>query len=88
MVVEQQTENSWQLKAACRGASASAFFPPAVGERKEERLRREALAKAICMACPVRPPCLAYALSIQEPHGIWGGMSELERRELYEREAR
>jgi WhiB family redox-sensing transcriptional regulator len=45
-------------------------------------LAREADAKAICVACIVREDCLNYALSIREPHGIWGGMNENERRLL------
>jgi WhiB family redox-sensing transcriptional regulator len=45
-------------------------------------LAREADAKAICVACIVREDCLSYALSIREPHGIWGGMNENERRLL------
>jgi len=58
------------------------FFPPPQFERKDEKLAREEQAKAICAMCPVREPCLAYALRIREPHGIWGGMSESERRPL------
>jgi len=72
----------WQARAACRGPHASVFFPPPQFERKDEKLAREEQAKAICATCPVREPCLAYALRIREPHGIWGGMSEAERRPL------
>ena len=39
-------------------------------------------AKAICEQCPVREPCLPYALKIREPHGIWGGLNEVERKQL------
>ncbi len=39
-------------------------------------------AKAICAVCPVKAPCLQYALEIREPHGIWGGLNELERKAL------
>ena len=58
------------------------FFPPLQFERKDEKAEREAQAKAICATCPVREACLEYALRIREPHGIWGGMSEAERRPL------
>jgi WhiB family redox-sensing transcriptional regulator len=58
------------------------FFPPTASERKEERELREAKAKTICATCSVQPACLDYALSIREPHGIWGGLNEHERREL------
>jgi len=53
-----------------------------VFERKDEKLARESRAKAICATCPVREPCLEYAIRIREPHGIWGGLSESERRPL------
>jgi WhiB family redox-sensing transcriptional regulator len=58
------------------------FFPPAQFERKEDKLAREHRAKAICAQCAVRQPCLQYALKIREPHGIWGGLNELERKQL------
>jgi WhiB family redox-sensing transcriptional regulator len=73
---------SWQVRAACRGPHAAVFFPPAHFERKDEKLQREHRAKSICATCPVREPCLEYALRIREPHGIWGGLSELERKHL------
>lgn len=72
----------WQRRAACRGPVAKVFYPPATPEPRSAREAREAQAKAICRACPVRPECLDYALAIREPHGIWGGMSELERSRL------
>ena len=78
----QRYEDDWQLRAACRGPHAAVFFPPPRFERKHERLAREADAKAICMSCIVREDCLNYALSILEPHGIWGGLNENERRLL------
>ncbi len=56
------------------------FFPPHHAERKNERLSRERRAKAICASCPVLESCLDYALTIREPHGIWGGLNEMERR--------
>mgnify|MGYP001450285291 CR=1 FL=1 len=63
------------------------FFPPAHFERKDEKLDRERRAKAICATCSVRRDCLDYALRIREPHGIWGGLSEVERRTLLAKEA-
>ena len=77
-----KVDESWQLKAACRGPHATVFFPPPHFERKDDREEREARAKAICAGCPVRRPCLDYAVAIREPHGIWGGLSEAERRPL------
>ncbi len=73
---------SWQVRGACRGPQASVFFPPSTFERKDEKVEREARAKGICNTCPVRQPCLDYAIQIREPHGIWGGMNENERKQI------
>ena len=78
----QRNEESWQVKAACRGPQAAVFFPPPVFERKDEKLEREARAKDICRSCAVKKDCLDYAVSIREPHGIWGGLNEVERKHL------
>ncbi len=83
----RQIENSWQLKAACRGPQSAAFFPPAQVERKEEKLARERRAKSICSNCLVRRDCLDYAIRIRETHGIWGGLNEVERKQILERRA-
>ena len=72
----------WQARGACRGQSAAIFFAPTHFERKEARAARERKAKAVCATCPVRKECLSYALRIREPHGIWGGLSEVERRAI------
>ncbi len=79
---DMRTEDLWQLKAACRGPQAVVFFPPTTFERKDEKLEREVRAKSICAQCAVRQPCLDYAIKIREPHGIWGGLNEAERRTL------
>lgn len=71
---------SWQLQAGCRGPLSRYFFPPTSSERRDEREDRERRAKAICATCPVQVSCLEYALKIREPHGIWGGLTEHERR--------
>jgi WhiB family redox-sensing transcriptional regulator len=85
-LVAPQNEG-WQSAAACRGADASLFFAPNYFERREEKDGREAKAKAICARCAVREPCLAYALKIREPHGVWGGLNEFERRQVLRRNA-
>jgi WhiB family redox-sensing transcriptional regulator len=72
----------WQFESACRGEDSSLFFAPNYFERREEKAHREAKAKAICGVCTVRSTCLEYALKIRESHGIWGGLNELERRQL------
>ena len=81
MAISAQTMD-WQVRAACRGPQAVVFFPPTTPERRDEKRFREASAKRICEGCSVRDECLEYAMRIREPHGIWGGMSETERRHL------
>ena len=71
----------WQLLAACRGVDSSLFFHPE-GERGAARSAREASAKEVCMRCPVRSECAAHALTVREPYGVWGGLTEDEREEL------
>jgi len=83
----RQGSDTWQFKAACRGPQSSVFFPPSHVERKEEKTSREVRAKAICDQCMVRAECLDYAIRIREPHGIWGGMNEVERKILLDRRA-
>jgi WhiB family redox-sensing transcriptional regulator len=72
----------WQFEAACRGQDTSLFFAPNYFEKRHEKDAREAKAKAYCRVCSVRQQCLEYALRIREPHGIWGGLNEMERRQL------
>lgn len=78
-------DEAWQGNAACRGPESVLFFAPTVPEPRPDRDAREARAKAICAECPVTPECLEYALRIREPHGIWGGLNESERRTRLER---
>lgn len=75
-------EHSWEDRAACRGPNAALFFSPESFERKVDRRIREQKAKQICRACVVQKECLQYALQIDEPHGIWGGLNETERKAL------
>lgn len=78
-------DTTWRVAALCRGDDAAFFFAPAHLERKEERSLRENAARALCARCPVRDECLEAALSSGEPHGIWGGLNELQRRRLLRR---
>ena len=87
MVTTQRLGEAWQVRAACRGPQAAVFFPPAHAERKEDKLAREARAKEICATCAVKRACLDYAIRIREPHGIWGGLNEVERKQLTEQRA-
>ncbi len=68
----------WQLMGACRGVDEELFFHPE-NERGAARSRREAAAKAVCRSCPVMVRCRQHAMSVREPYGIWGGLSETER---------
>ena len=70
----------WRERAACRGADLGVFFPGR-GESAEP-------ARQICARCPVRQPCLDYALTHGILHGIWGGLSERKRRALRSRRVR
>jgi WhiB family redox-sensing transcriptional regulator len=73
------SELDWMLAAACRG-STDLFFAPDESESRAERRRREARAKRVCDGCQVRVDCLKEALEQDERFGIWGGLTERERR--------
>lgn len=64
----------WRYRAACRGADLEVFFPGR-GQPAEP-------ARQICAGCPVRQPCLEYALSHGIKNGIWGGLTDRDRRPL------
>lgn len=70
-------ELAWQEKALCAQTDPEAFFPEKGGSTRE--------AKKICLSCEVRVECLEYALEQDERFGIWGGLSERERRRLKKR---
>ena len=70
-------EMSWQEKALCAQTDPEAFFPEKGGSTRE--------AKRVCLSCEVKDDCLEYALANDERFGIWGGLSERERRRLKKR---
>ena len=70
-------ELEWHDKALCAQTDPDAFFPEKGGSTRE--------AKRICESCEVRQECLEYALANDERFGIWGGLSEMERRRLRKR---
>jgi len=74
-------EWEWQYEGACRDLPSEMFFHPD-GERGPRRRNRENTAKAVCASCPVIAACRAHALAVQEPYGIWGGLSEDDRLEI------
>ncbi|MEU0119300.1 WhiB family transcriptional regulator [Streptomyces bobili] len=66
----------WGARAVCRGADPEELFVEGAAQNR---------AKAQCMGCPVRTECLAHALDHRIEHGVWGGMTERERRALLKR---
>lgn len=80
-------EWDWQLHGACRGADGELFFHPP-GERGVEKERREEAARSFCRRCPVVEECRTYALDTEQAYGVWGGLTEDERREILRRRTR
>lgn len=76
---------TWRLEAACRGHDPELFFP--IGLTGPARAQLEE-AKAVCAGCPVRGRCLDWAVLTGVDHGVWGGLSEDERRALKRRARR
>jgi WhiB family redox-sensing transcriptional regulator len=74
MVDPVEAELSWQERALCAQTDPESFFPEKGGSTRE--------AKKVCTGCEVRAECLEYALAHDERFGIWGGLSERERRRL------
>lgn len=68
---------AWQADALCSQTDPEAFFPEKGGSTRD--------AKRICAGCEVKAQCLEYALANDERFGIWGGLSERERRKLKKR---
>ena len=73
-------EMRWQDRALCAQTDPESFFPEKGGSTRE--------AKRVCRSCEVRAECLQYALDHDERFGIFGGMSERERRELKRQQRR
>ncbi len=73
------TGDAWQLLANCLGQNPDLFFPERGASTKE--------AKAVCQGCEVRGDCLEYALANGEKFGIWGGLSDRERRRILRQRA-
>lgn len=71
-------DEAWMAQAACAGQGPDAMFPVTMNAQ-------EVAAGDHCATCPVRRPCLTYALEHGIDHGVWGGCSELQRRQLRSR---
>ena len=76
-LTEDTNPLAWQRDALCSQTDPEAFFPEKGGSTRD--------AKRICSGCDVRQQCLDYALQNDERFGIWGGLSERERRKLKKR---
>jgi WhiB family redox-sensing transcriptional regulator len=74
---DDQPDSVWMAAARCRDLEPAMFFP-------SDGLGVE-LARRICVSCPVKGPCLEYALQHHIEHGVWGGTSERERRRIARR---
>jgi WhiB family redox-sensing transcriptional regulator len=66
----------WRQHARCLGADPDVFYPSSDADEAADA------AKAVCMVCPVREPCLEHAITAREKQGVWGGLTERERRRL------
>jgi WhiB family transcriptional regulator, redox-sensing transcriptional regulator len=75
----------WWTLAACQSADPDLFFPISGSGPARVQVER---AKAVCAGCPVRSDCLRYALAAGPLQGVWGGLTEEERRLLRQREAK
>ena len=76
-VEDEENALAWQTDALCAQTDPEAFCPEKGGSTRD--------AKRVCTTCDVRTECLEYALANDERFGIWGGLSERERRKLKRR---
>jgi WhiB family redox-sensing transcriptional regulator len=74
LLLEETQEQEWQDYANCLGVDPDLFFPERGASTRE--------AKEVCRGCVVREDCLEFALANGEKFGIWGGLSERERRRI------
>lgn len=82
---DEPEKGDWRLRALCGAEDPELFFP--IGNTGPAILQTEE-AKAVCRRCVVRDQCLDWALEAKMDHGVWGGMSEEERRALKRRQSR
>lgn len=83
VTVHDEKQMAWRSRAACLGPQSVYFFSPSdFNERKDEKEKREAIAKRICNSCSVIEQCLEEALTKREDYGIWGGKNEEERKQM------
>jgi len=81
----KQAEVDWRDLALCQGMNTDTFFPvSSAGPMLSDIME----AKKVCASCPVRSPCLTFAVDQRIDHGIWGGLTETERRSIKLRRVR
>lgn len=80
--LERIDEEHWRFRAACQGERGALFYPPLRPEKKAVRNAREQRAKQVCATCDVRAECLDQAVRNGERYGVWGGLTDVERRNL------
>jgi WhiB family redox-sensing transcriptional regulator len=78
-------EAGWRSAAACRSSDPDLFFPVSSAGTAQREI---AEALAVCARCPVQAHCREFALRTRQQHGIWGGMTEGERRQLWRPDTR
>jgi len=85
MLSHTPTVTDWRARSACLEVNPELFFP--VGSTGPA-VRQVDQAKLVCRRCEVRDACLEWALDEKQDHGVWGGLTEDERRSLRRRNAR
>lgn len=83
--VVRDHDTAWMVDAACRGVAEDLWFPERGDTKSAQSEIRQA--KAVCANCTVRYECLDYAIANHEVFGIWGGLTEKERRDAKRRGA-
>lgn len=76
-LINPRTDTGWRQDAACRELDTNIFFPVTDEEAGP--------AREVCASCPVREECLEFALATHQDDGVWGGLTETERRRLRRR---
>ena len=80
-----KTQESWRDAGLCRDKDPNLFYPLGRGRTAAQQVE---VAKAFCLVCPSREPCLTFALATGQELGVWGGTSPEERRRLLGRRRR
>ena len=81
LLAHPESEFGWQERAACLPMTRNKSAIRQLADKNFPEGRTAAMTKRTCMGCPVREQCLQFALDNDE-EGLWGGLSERERREL------